>query len=182
MNTTSQATPRSPAAMLAQGAAFGLIFGFLLQKGGVAKYHILMGQLLLEDWTVAKVMFTAITVGGTGAYLLARMRVIKLHLKPTNYAANLVGGLIFGVGFALSGYCPGTGAAAFGQGNFDALAVMFGMMIGSWLYAESSGYLGRTVESHGKRGKLAMDQLLHVPRTIVLLALWIILIGAFLFR
>ncbi|HUE70433.1 MAG TPA: YeeE/YedE thiosulfate transporter family protein [Pirellulaceae bacterium] len=155
---------------LALGLLFGLAFGFLLQKGGVAKYHVLIGVLLLEDFTVIKVMLSAIVVGMIGVFGLYALGLVKLHVKPTRYAANILGGLMFGVGFALLSYCPGTGAAALGQGNFDALAGILGLMAGSYLYAESSGLLGRTVLKWGDRGKLTLPELVRIsPATFVLI-------------
>jgi uncharacterized protein len=148
---------------LVLGLLFGVVFGFLLQKGGVAKYHILLGMLLLEDFTVIKVMLSAIVVGMLGIFALHAMGLVELHIKPTRYAANILGGLLFGVGFALIGYCPGTGAAALGQGNYDAVAGIIGLLAGSYLYAEGSAKLGQTVEAWGDRGKLTLPQLLNVP-------------------
>ena len=81
------------AKQLVLGLIFGIAFGFLLQKGGVAKYHILIGVLLLEDFTVIKVMLTAIIVGCIGIFSLYAMGLVKLHVKPTRYAANILGGL-----------------------------------------------------------------------------------------
>lgn len=147
------------------GLAFGIVFGFLLQKGGVAKYHVLMGVLLLEDFTVIKVMVSAIIVGMIGVYSLNALGLVKLHIKPTRYAANILGGLLFGVGFALLGYCPGTGAAALGQGNYDAIAGILGLMAGSYLYAEASAALKRSVESWGDRGKLTLPEVTRIPTT-----------------
>jgi uncharacterized membrane protein YedE/YeeE len=141
---------------------FGLAFGFLLQKGGVAKYHVLMGMLLLEDFTVAKVMLTAITVGAVGVYALRRLGLVELKVPVTRYAGNTLGGLIFGVGFGLLAYCPGTDAAAVGQGNFDALVGILGLMAGSYLFALASGFLDRTVNTWGERGKLTLPQLVGV--------------------
>jgi uncharacterized protein len=101
---------------------------------------------------------------------LHTLGLVKLHIKPTRYAANILGGLLFGVGFALLSYCPGTGAAALGQGNFDALAGILGLMAGSYLYAESSGLLERTVLKWGDRGKLMLPELVGLSRaTFVLL-------------
>lgn len=151
------------AMQLVFGTFFGVLFGFLLQKGGVAKYHVLLGVLLLEDFTVLKVMLTAIIVGCIGIFSLHALGLVKLHIKPTRYAANVIGGLLFGVGFALIGYCPGTGAAALGQGNWDAIAGIAGLMAGSFLYAEASGALGKTVEKWGDRGKLMLPELVRMP-------------------
>lgn len=153
---------QSRARELLPAIAFGFLFGFLLQKGGVAKYQVLVGQLLLEDFTVIRVMVSAIIVGMIGVLAMNRLGLVQLHLKPTRYAANVVGGLVFGAGFALAGYCPGTGAAALGQGNYDAIAVIAGMMAGSYLFALMSHLLSRTLETWGDRGERTLPQLLHV--------------------
>jgi uncharacterized membrane protein YedE/YeeE len=163
-------TKPTPPVQLALGLLFGIIFGFLLQKGGVAKYHVLVGVLLLEDFTVVKVMLTAITVGAVGVFAMHALGLVKLHVKPTRYAGNIVGGLIFGVGFGLLGYCPGTGAAALGQGNWDAIAGIAGLMIGSYLFAEASGWLDKTLMKVGDRGKLMLPELvgLRLPVFLVI--------------
>ena len=160
------------------GAFFGVLFGFLLQKGGVAKYPVLLGALLLEDFTVMKVMLTAIVVGCVGIFSLHALGLVKLHIKPTRYAANIIGGLLFGVGFALLGYCPGTGAAALGQGNGDAIAGVLGLMAGSYLFAECSGWLGKTVLTWGDRGKLMLPELVRMPLwTFLLIWIPVLIIG-----
>ena len=76
-----------------------------------------------------------------GIYSMHTAGLVELHIKPTRYVANTLGGLLFGVGFALAAYCPGTSAAALGQGNYDALAVMLGLMGGSYVFAEASGWI-----------------------------------------
>lgn len=165
---------------LALGALFGLIFGFLLQKGGVAKYHVLIGVLLFEDMTVIKVMLTAILIGSIGIFAMHSIGLVKLHIKPTRSAANIIGGLLFGAGFALMGYCPGTGAAALGQGNWDAIAGILGLMAGSYLFAEMSAKLGETVMKVGDRGKLMLPEILRLPLPTFLL-LWVPAIAAVLY-
>jgi uncharacterized protein len=163
-NAASQQAEASRAKKLACAVVFGLIFGFLLQKGGVGKFHILIGQLLFQDWTVIKVMVSAIVVGMLGVFTLNAMGKVKLHIKNTRLGANIIGGLTFGFGFALIGYCPGTTAAALGQGNWDALFGIVGLMAGSYLYAELSGWLKNTVETWGDKGKLMLPDLVHVKR------------------
>jgi len=106
---------------LAFGLVAGIVFGFLLQKGGVAKVDILQGVLLLENFVVVKVMLAAIIVGMIGSYWMRRAGMIELQIKEARYAANTIGGLLVGAGVALLAYCPGTNAAAIGQGNGDAL-------------------------------------------------------------
>ena len=166
-STEKPAPPVAEASKLIIGAAFGLAFGFLLQKGGVGKFNVLIGQLLLQDFTVAKVMLTAIVVGMVGILALHHFAKVNLHIKPTRVGANIIGGLLFGAGFALMGYCPGTAAAALGQGNWDALFGMAGLVVGSWIFAELSGWTKRTIERWGDLGKVLLPDLLHLPRGVV---------------
>ncbi len=161
------AKPEAPVAAPAKlllALLAGLAFGFLLQKGGAAKFNILIGQLLLQDWTVAKIMLSAIIVGMIGIYPLHQAAKVNLHLKPTKLGPNIIGGLIFGAGFALMGYCPGTAAAALGQGNWDALFGMVGLVIGSYFYAEMSGWLKKTAAKWGDFGKITIPDVIKVPR------------------
>jgi uncharacterized protein len=172
--TQVQPTPEkdaevAPGKKLLQGLVFGVIFGFLLQKGGVAKYNVLIGQLLLVDFTVLKVMLSAVVVGMLGIHFMHRLGLVKLHIKPTRYASNVIGGLLFGVGFALAAYCPGTGAAALGQGNYDAIAMMVGMLGGSYLFAEMSGWISKHVDPIGDRGKLTLHDVAPVNGTMLVI-------------
>jgi len=152
----------SPGKLLG-GAVCGVIFGFLLQKGGVAKFDVLVGVLLLEDFVVVKVMLSAIVVGMVGVYLLRRLGAIELQIKETKYGANIIGGLIFGVGFALLAYCPGTNAAAVGQGNYDALVGLLGLLAGSYVFALAYPFTSRTLSRWGNAGKITLPELFHVP-------------------
>ena len=90
------------------GLATGVIFGFLLQKGRVLRYDKQVGALLLKDMTIFKFMLSAIVVGMFGILALHEMGLITLSLKAMNVGGILVGGALFGVGWAVSGYCPGT--------------------------------------------------------------------------
>lgn len=166
----------SPGKLLA-GLGFGTIFGFLLQKGGVAKFDILMGALLLENFVVVKVMLTAVVVGMAGIYLLQRMGLVERQLSKTVYGANIIGGLIFGVGFGLLAYCPGTNAAALGQGNLDALIGVAGLMFGSYLYALSSRFSSGRLSRWGDRGKLTWPELLSVSQGLFIAIAAPLLIG-----
>lgn len=168
INDSTRSEPK-PGTQLILGLIFGVIFGFLLQKGGVAKYEVLMGALLLTDATVFIVMLSAIITGMVGIFSMHAFGLVKLHIKPTRYAANIIGGLIFGIGFAIFGYCPGTGSAALGQGNYDAIAGIIGMLAGSYIYAETSGFLDKTVLKWGDRGKIMLPELIGMKRILFLI-------------
>ena len=136
------------------GALTGLLFGFLLQKGGVTRFDVIVGQFLLRDFTVAKVMLTAIVVGGVGVYgMLALGMIDVLHVKATHLLANAAGGLIFGIGMAVLGYCPGTGVAAIGDGSRHAVPGVLGMVLGAALFAETYPWLAAHVLPWGELGK-----------------------------
>lgn len=161
----------APAAKLLQAGVFGLAFGFLLQKGGVAKLDILVGVLLLENFVVIQVMLSAIIVGMVGAHLLDRAGVLELQIQETVYGSSVLGGLVFGVGFGLVAYCPGTGAAAIGQGNLDAIVGVLGMVVGSYLFALRSKFSSGTIAGWGARGKITLADLAGVSRgTFVVIA------------
>jgi uncharacterized membrane protein YedE/YeeE len=118
------------------GLLVGFLFGFLLQKGQVAKFRTIVGQLTLTDFTVVRIMLTAIIVGGIGVYILKGAGLVTLHVKPLPLGAVVIGGLIFGVGMALLGYCPGTAIAAAGQGSRTAWWGILGMLAGAAVFAE----------------------------------------------
>lgn len=161
---SSEAPPKPLGGGKIAGAIlFGLVFGFLLQKGGVGKYNVLIGQLLLQDHTVIKIMMSAVVVGMVGVFTLHHFAKVNLHLKPTRIGAQIIGGSLFGAGFALIAYCPGTGTAALGQGSWDVLFGIAGLIAGSYLFAEMSAWLKRTVGKWGDKGKLMLPDLLHVP-------------------
>ena len=113
---------------------------------------------------VSQIMLSAIIVGMLGIYPLHSAAKVNLHLKPTRLGANIIGGLIFGAGFALLGYCPGTAAVALGQGNWDVLFGMAGLVVGSYVYAEMSGLLKETAQKWGEFGKITLPDLVKVPR------------------
>ena len=118
------------------GLLTGLIFGFLLQRGGLTDYDVLVGQLLLKDYTVFKVMITAILTGMIGVSLLNYMGKIDLSLKTGSLGSLIMGAIIFGIGFGLLGYCPGTLIGAVGQGSLDALiGGVPGIILGAGFFA-----------------------------------------------
>jgi uncharacterized protein len=147
---------------LALGLFMGICFGFLLQKGGVTHYEVIMGQLTLRDWTVVKVMLSAVVTGMIGIYLLRIPGLVRLHKKSGSVGSTVIGGLIFGVGFALLGYYPGTVAGAVGQGALDALlGGVLGMLVGTGIYAALYDRLEGSILHIGEFGKITLPQLFN---------------------
>lgn len=154
---------------LVLGAAVGIAFGFLLQKGQVTKYDIIVGQLLLRDFTVVKIMLTAIVTGMLGMFFLNRLGLVNYHVKAGSLGAAVPGGLIFGAGMALLGYCPGTNAGAVGQGSLDALSGgLPGIIAGSIFYAILYPRLEKTILTFGEFGPMTLPEVFQasVPRVM----------------
>ncbi len=163
------------------GLIFGIAFGFLLQKGGVTSYDVIIGQLLLKDHTVLKIIFTAVVVGMLGIHLMRRLGWVDFKVKPGSWGKNAIGGLIFGVGFALLGYCPGTIAGAIGNGQLDALiGGLPGILLGSWLLATIYPKIRNGILAKGDFGDLTLPKLLKVNEWLVIIPLSIILVGIML--
>jgi hypothetical protein len=152
----------SDAKTLVLGGLTGLVFGFLLQRGGLTRFRTILGQVLLRDFTMLRVMLTAMVVGGVGIYgLRAAGMDVTLHVKSTAVLGNALGGLVFGLGMAVLGYCPGTGVAALGDGSRHALPGVLGMLVGAGLYAEAYPWLAANVLRVGTEGKITLPGVTH---------------------
>lgn len=130
---------------LASGPAFlisllvGFGFGFSLERAGFGSSKKLAGIFYFRDMTVLKVMFTAMITAMLGLQLFMALGLLttdQIHLIPTVYGAQIVGGLIFGVGFVLGAWCPGTAAVGMASGRLDAVIFLFGAIAGSVLFNE----------------------------------------------
>lgn len=141
------------------GLVTGVVFGVLLQKGRVAKFPVIVGQFLLRDWTVAKIMGTAVVVGAIGVYALVAAGHADLHVKPLLLGGVLVGGVLFGVGMTVLGYCPGTTVAACGEGRRDAAAGVLGMFAGALAFVAAWPALKPVIKGLGDYGKLTLPDL-----------------------
>jgi hypothetical protein len=139
------------------GLGTGVAFGALLQKGRVAKYEVILDQLLLRDATVAKVMGTAIAVGAVGVHALVQSGRATYDIKPLRLVSILGGAVLFGSGLAVSGYCPGTTIAAVGEGRRDALAGVLGMLTGAALFVRAYPRMKRALEA-ADRGKVTLPK------------------------
>ncbi len=157
---------------LCLGLLIGIVFGFLLQKGGATRYDVIIRQLLLQDFTVVKIMLSAVVTGMIGVHLLKSMKMARLHLKSGSLGQNVIGGLIFGIGFGLLGYCPGTVAGAAGQGALDAIfGGIVGMLIGAGIFAAIFPKLQKRILGIGYFGELSLAQFLKINEWLVIMIL-----------
>ena len=158
---------------------FGFAFGWLLHRGNVANYGTIVRQFLLKDFTVLKVMLTAIIVGGIGVFVLVQMGYAKFHIKPADLLAITLGSGLFGIGMVLYGYCPGTAVAAIGAGSIHALVGAFGMILGGILYALSFDWVSQAILPVWAMGKVQLPQLLGVSAPVIFAVLGMLAITLF---
>ena len=157
----------------ALGLATGIAFGALLQRGGLADSRTIVGQLTGDDARVAKTMGTAVAVGALGHRWLKRRGLATVEPKPMNPVGLVGGAALFGAGMALSGYCPGTAAAAAGSGRREGAWAMAGMLTAAVLFvatyprmkkALEAGTLGRVTVAGGVPALAARPPLNAVVR------------------
>ena len=159
--------------ILLYGLITGILFGFLLQKARVIRYDKQLGALRLMDMTIVKFMVSTILVAMVGTYLLKDLGLVKLSIKSTILGGTILGGLIFGIGWGFLGYCPATSAGAFGEGRWDAIWGIVGMLVGAALYAEAYAGLKQSVLTWGDLGKITIPQVIGVNHWIII-ALFVI--------
>jgi hypothetical protein len=154
----------------------GFFFGLFLERGGLGDPHKLTGVFYLTDFVVPKVMFTAILVASVGFYLLSDLRLLDLNrvwIVPTFFWPQLAGGALFGIGFVVGGYCPGTAVAGLASGRLDALVTMVGIGIGSLIFAVVYSMLEAFYQS-SPMGVATIPRVTGVSHWIVLAVLFIV--------
>ncbi len=155
------------------GLVTGVLFGALLQQGRVLRFEKQVGAMLLKDMTILKFMLSAIIVGMIGIHLLVDMGLIKMSIKGTFVAANLIGGLLFGIGWAVAGYCPGTSVGAIGEGRWHAIWAVLGMLAGAAVYAEAYPLIKDSLLSWGDFGKITLASATGINHWV-----WIVVLSA----
>lgn len=151
--------------------ALGFLFGWMLHKAGLTRYATIVNVFRLRDLTVIRFMLVALVVGGVGTQLLVELGLAHgAPVPPTRLAANLVGGVVFGVGMATAGYCPGTIVAQAGEGHLDAwLAGLTGLVAGALGFGLLHPIIVPRLATLGAHGRVTIPQLLGASPWLVLL-------------
>lgn len=152
---------------LIYGLVTGILLGILFQKAEIVRFDKQVGALRLMDMTIFKFMLSAIAVGAVGVYLLKDLGFINLSIKGTSIGAQVLGGSLFGIGWAILGYCPGTAGGALGEGRIDAIWGILGMLFGGGIYALVYPFFKANVISIGNLGKITLPQVFGVNHWII---------------
>jgi uncharacterized membrane protein YedE/YeeE len=168
-------------ASLAVAFLIGIAFGFFLERAGFGSARKLVAQFYLTDLAVFKVMFTAILTAMVGTTLLSWAGVLDLslvHLVPTYWVAQVVGGLLLGVGFVVGGYCPGTSVVSMASGRIDGLVFVLGFAAGTLGFALAFPLLAGLYTA-GDLGEKTLPEALGVPHGVLVLGVVLVALGGF---
>ena len=167
---------------LLYGLLVGIAMGWLIQRVRASSPGMIARNLRLEDLSIIKFMAVTIAVGAVGVYLLGSLGApVKLDVKPTYVLGVLAGGLIFGAGFALSGYCPGTCVVGAGEGRRDALFALAGGIVGTVVFTLLYAWLEPRLVRPLNYGKLTLADLFGAPALVVAVALAAIIAAVVIF-
>jgi len=162
------------------GLITGILFGVLLQKARVLRFEKQVAAMQFKDMTILKFMMSAILVGMVGVAVLHGLEIITLGHKAMNVGGVLVGGALFGTGWAIAGYCPGTSVGALGEGRWHAVFAIVGMLAGAMIFAEVYPFLETTVLAWKDYGKIGLPDSLGVSPWVFIPVFWALFIGIFM--
>ncbi len=168
----------------AAGLLAGILFGFVLENAGFGSARKLTGQFRLSDWSVFKVMFTAVIVSAIGLWLLQLAGLTafsEVYIPTPFYWGMALGGILLGAGFAIGGYCPGTSAVGLAGGRGDALVFILGMIVGTAVFAGVFPVIEPLYNAAQGAERQTLQQLFGVPTWGILVALVAVMVAGFLF-
>ena len=151
------------------GFLVGVVMGALIQRVGASSPRKILAALRLEDITIIKFMATTIAVGGMLAWVGSLVTPMHFDVKPTYVVGVALGGLIFGVGFALAGYCPGTCVVGIAEGRKDGLVALLGGVVGALVFTLAYRLIEAPLIKPLAYGKITFADLLGVPGWILAL-------------
>jgi len=160
----------------------GIGFGFFLERAGFGSAKKLVSQFYLNDLAVFKVMFTAIVTAMLGVTYLSWAGFLDLsllYLVPTYWVAQVVGGLLLGVGFVVGGYCPGTSIAATATGKIDGFVFVLGFAAGTLAFALAFP-LVKGLYTAGELGTTTLPQVLGIPYGILVFGVVLMAVFGFM--
>ncbi len=168
-------------AALALALVIGIAFGWFLERSGMGSARKLAGQFYLRDLTVFKVIFTAILTAMLGVFWLGWIGFVdvsRIYVPDTFIMPQLIGGLVFGAGFALGGLCPGTSCVSAATGRIDGLFVVLGMFAGvlgmGIMFDRFKSFYNSTA-----RGAFTLPELLHVSYGVVVFGIVLVALAGF---
>ena len=161
------------------GLLVGVAMGVLIQRAGASNPRMILASLRLRDLTIIKFMATTIAVASVLVYLLGGVGVaLNLDVKPTYVLGVAIGGLIFGAGFAIGGYCPGTCVVGIAEGRRDGWVALMGGVVGALVFTLVYRLIETPLIKPLAYGKITWADVLHVPALLVAVVMAVVFIAA----
>ncbi len=162
--------------------ALGFGFGFVLERAGFGNSRKLAAQFYFTDLTVLKVMFTAIVTAMVLLFWSVGLGLVdfqKVWVNPTYLWPGIVGGLVFGVGFLVGGYCPGTSLVAAATLKLDGLVFALGLLVGIFVFGRTLPLFEHFWTESGFAGQLTLFGWLGVSPPVVVVGAVLLALGMF---
>lgn len=160
----------------------GIFFGFALERAGFGDSRNLAAQFYLKDMRVLKVMFTAIITAMLLIFWSSYLGILdygKLYINTTHLWPGIVGGLIFGAGFVIGGYCPGTALVSMSTFKIDGLFFVIGLCAGMFIFGETIDAIRVFWDTSGVYGDLTLQDMLGIPSAVVVFGVVLMALGMF---
>lgn len=159
----------------------GIVFGMFLEKAGFGNARKLVQQFYFSDMAMFKVLFSAIVTAMIGIYWLSYFGVLditQIYINGSYLWPQLLGGIVFGIGFVMCGLCPGTSCVAVFTGKLDALAVFAGMFTGLIIFGEIEPILHRVI-NFSSMGDVSLYELFNMNYGVLTFLITLFALGAF---
>lgn len=163
---------------LVYGLLVGIVMGALIQRVGASSPKMILASLRLENLTIIKFMATTIGVATIVTYLMNLGAPMHLDVKPTYVIGVAVGGLIFGAGFAIGGYCPGTCVVGIAEGRKDGLVALLGGVVGAVVFSAVYKLIEAPLIKPLSYGKITWADVFGAPPVIVAIILGVVMLTA----
>lgn len=167
--------------MIITALGIGILFGYLLISSGMGNARKISAVFYGSDWSVMKVMFSAVVTTMVLTYSTFYFGLLDLNLVQLanlNLTAQIVGGLLFGVGMVVGGYCPGTAMAAGITRKLDALIFLLGFVAGLWLFAANYAWIS-DVFYNDNLGKVTLSDIFNMSYGSISLMVIIVALSTF---
>jgi len=148
------------------GFIIGAFFGASLLLAGLADPDKIVGALRLRDFHAMRVIAVFLLVGMLGVWVLEVCGVTHFSVKPAAWLSVLLGGALLGVGFGLTGFCPGTGLACAAAGRLDALVAVVGMFVGALAYILLYPAVAAPLDAAANAGEVMLPEVTGIPRAV----------------
>lgn len=163
------------------GILSGAVFGFVIQRVGATDPEEMARGHLMENPRIPQFMLMAVVFAAIGLFALQAVEVGRTLILPLTIGGILVGGVLFGLGWGATGYCPGTAWAAAGEGRLDAVFAVLGGLAGTAAFAHLHPVLVPAIHAPTNLGAVTMGDLfgtrlagLAVEVAVILAAVWLI--------